>query len=90
MEQKTALKKLISDSPWRTSHNPEYHQYIVDEQNILLFDKIKAMVYSEGYTAFFMDEPYKYVDIDNFRYWICDNILNRCPNSYNSKYFKKE
>jgi len=85
-----SILNLIKAAPWRVSHNPEYHEYILDHQEKQLFDEVKHLIQHNGYTAFFMDQPYKYTDIETYRYWVCENVLNRCPNDYKSKHYKKK
>ena len=55
------------------------HEYIVDEWNIELFNEICRLIDNEGYEEKFYDKTFKYFNIGKFKYWHCDNVLNRCP-----------
>jgi len=55
------------------------HEYIVDEWNIKLFREICHLIDTQGYEEKFYDKPFRYYNIGEYKYWYCENILNRCP-----------
>lgn len=54
------------------------HEYIVDEWDIQLFKEICHLIDTDGYEEMFYNKPFRYYNIGKYKYWRCDNILNRC------------
>ena len=75
--------KFIQDSKWVfTKTMPEIpHHYIVRDDlsvpNQKLFDEFKEFIDKKGYSKKFYEKEYKYIDMEGYKYWIIENILNR-------------
>ena len=49
-----------------------FHQ--VDKEQ---FDELKWFIRKNGYAENFYPKQYKYFNINNYKYWLVGNILNR-------------
>jgi len=75
--------KFIQDSKWifakTMSEIPHY--YIVRDNlsatDQKLFDEFREFIDEKGYVKKFYTKEYKYIDIQGYKYWIIENILNR-------------
>ena len=82
MENKKILKKLILSLTWRFAKTmPEIpHEYIVTDSYPEKLSEIKnliAEIENNGYTKSFYGKEYKYLNIDDYKYWVIENIINR-------------
>ena len=78
------IKKGIKDAKWifaKTYAKTAPHEYIIKNQNLELFNAIANLIDTKGYTKDFTlsghTETNKYFDIDGYRYWHYDVVLNR-------------
>ena len=75
--------KLIERNEWIFAKTmPEIpHHYIVRDnlsnKDQKLFDEFKLFIKENGYTEKFYKKEYQYINIDGYKYWIIENILNR-------------
>ena len=75
--------KLIERNEWIFAKTmPEIpHHYIVRDnlsgKDQKLFDEFKLFIKENGYTEKFYTKEYQYINIDGYKYWIIENILNR-------------
>lgn len=75
--------KLIERGKWVFAKTmPEIpHHYIVrdnlSDDDKKLFDEFDLFIRENGYTKKFYTKKYQYVDIEGYKYWIIENILNR-------------
>ena len=75
--------KLIENNDWIFAKTmPEIpHYYIVRDnlsvENQKLFDEFKLFIKEKGYAGKFYTKEYQYINIEGYKYWIIDNILNR-------------
>lgn len=78
----TIINNLIKRVHWQVAKTmPEIpHEYIViddykDKQGEfkIFIDKINH----DGYAEKFFNKEYKYLDIDGYKYWVIENIINR-------------
>lgn len=57
------------------------HFYIVrdklSDEDKNTFDDFVAYISTNGYSRMFGAKNYKYINIENFKYWVDENILNR-------------
>jgi len=54
------------------------HEYIVDTDNLELFNKITKKIEKKGVDKTWVDgKTYRYLVIGDYKYWRIDNILNR-------------
>ena len=56
------------------------HEYIVTEHYPNKSKEINdfiAHINSHGYTKSFYGKEYKYLEIDGYKYWVIENIINR-------------
>lgn len=79
---KNKMNKLISSVEWRVAKTmPEIpHEYIVVESYPEKSDEIEKFIKEierNGYTKSFYDKEYKYLEIDEYKYWVIENIINR-------------
>jgi hypothetical protein len=83
------LSEAIKVAPWRASDLEGPHEYIVDKWDPELFHIITSLISNDGYRGIFNNKEYRYLDIDGYRYWQIDIILNRASNNPPSKGFKR-
>jgi hypothetical protein len=74
-EVKWTEAKTYQDAP---------HQYVLQHKCPELFSKFRTLIREEGVIKLFSLRGHSYncryyFPGDGFRYWIMDNVLNRCP-----------
>lgn len=75
--------KLIKQNEWIFAKTmPEIPHYYIVRDNLSdddkkLFDEFYKYIKINGYSKKFYSKQYTYLNIDNYKYWIIDNILNR-------------
>jgi len=75
--------KLIERNEWIFAKTmPEMpHHYIVRDnladEDQKLFDEFKLFIKENGHAEKFYTKEYQYFNIDGYKYWIIENILNR-------------
>lgn len=74
--------ELLNSLKWRFAKTmPEIpHEYIVIEDYPEKAKEITAFINSiekNGYIKQFYGKEYKYLDINNYKYWVMGNIINR-------------
>ena len=81
---KNDLLILIDKQEWtfaKTYAKIAPHEYFVDKSNIELFDKLNKFIDEYGVDEMFelsdTKHEYRYLNLEKYRYWKCDNILNR-------------
>jgi hypothetical protein len=74
------LELLIEEVPWRASSYLGPHEYVVktwDEKCAALVESIRKLISKQGYRQEFHGWTYEYVNVDGYRYWVRDLVLNR-------------
>lgn len=76
------IENLLHKFKWRfakTYANTNPHEYIVRGKDCSNdeFDLICEYIKNNGHTEYFFNHKGTYISVDNFTYWIDDNILNR-------------
>lgn len=76
------IKELISSLTWTFAKTmPDIpHEYIVIGDYPKKSDEIKVFIKgieSYGYAKTFYGKEYKYLEIDGYKYWVIENIINR-------------
>jgi len=77
------LRQLIENSKWTFAKTMPGipHCYIVkdnlSEADKEQFDELKWFIRKNGYAENFYPKQYKYFNINNYKYWLVGNILNR-------------
>ena len=75
--------KLIERGEWvfaKTMPKIPHHYIVRDDLSDgdkKLFDDFDLFIKEKGYTEKFHTKKYHYVDIEGYKYWIIENILNR-------------
>ena len=75
--------KLIEQTEWTFAKTmPEIpHYYIVrdklSEGDKKLFDEFEKYIKKNGYSKKFYSKEYYYFEIDDYKYWVVENVLNR-------------
>ena len=77
-----AIKNFIDTVAWTFAKTmPETpHEYIVIDDYPEKLDSIRKFVQeieNDGYVNSFFDKEYKYLEIDGYKYWVIENIINR-------------
>jgi len=86
----TELSEAINQQRWKATDHVEPHEYILESWNPVLYHAILDKIRKEGYNGGFQKWKYRYVDIDEHRYWHIGTVLNRTRNDVPSKYFWRE
>lgn len=79
----TKFKNFLSGEKWTFAKTmPEIpHHYIVKEklskEDQKLYDEFYYYVKKNGYSEEFYGKEYRYYDLDGYKYWFIENILNR-------------
>lgn len=58
------------------------HEYVVEgkaPENAVAILEVQVLINRAGYSRRFGKWTYQYVDLDGFKYWIIQDILNREP-----------
>ena len=75
--------KLIKNYEWTFAKTmPEIpHYYIVrgnlSKEDQKTFDEFKLFIEKNGYIKKFYEKEYQYTDINGYKYWFIEDILNR-------------
>jgi hypothetical protein len=75
--------ELIERNEWVFAKTmPEiFHYYIVRDNLSLeyqrLFDEFALFIKEYGYSKKFYAKEYQYLDLEGYKYWFIENILNR-------------
>ena len=75
------LLKEIEKQRWKfaeTYAKTAPHEYILKEWNTELFNVICDLIDADGYEENFYNVKYRYYNIGEFKYWCCEDVLNRC------------
>lgn len=77
-----AIKNFIDTVVWTFAKTmPEIpHEYIVIDDYPEKSESIKEFIQeieNDGYVNSFFDKEYKYLEIDGYKYWVIENIINR-------------
>ena len=75
-----SINKLIENASWRKTDYIAPHEYVLVHDEPILALQIKLRIKNEGYTKEFKGRKYRYVDIDEYRYWSMGVVLNRARN----------
>ena len=76
-EDEETLEAEIAKGDWHKTNYIAPHQYIKRDECPELFEKLKALIKSDGYYDTFQGVKYRYVKIGEWRYWAFNIILNR-------------
>lgn len=76
------IEKYIASVKWQFAKSmPEIpHEYIVIEnypEKTEETNKFIAEIKENGYIKNFYSKEYKYLEIDGYKYWVIENIINR-------------
>ena len=79
---KTEINKFINFVKWQFAKTmPEIpHEYIFTDRYPKKAEEISAFIKqinTNGYAKTFYSKEYKYLVIDDYRYWVIENIINR-------------
>lgn len=77
-----AIKNFVDTVVWTFAKTmPEIpHEYIVIDDYPEKSESIKEFIQeieNDGYVNSFFDKEYKYLEIDGYKYWVIENIINR-------------
>jgi hypothetical protein len=82
------LQRLIDRCHFRRATSPEYrskamaHEYVVPDRQpdtVPLSQAMRRRIEEAGYDAKFFRRSFRYYNFNGWKYWFCENILNRCP-----------
>lgn len=76
------IKNLINSLDWQFAKSMPGipHEYIVTDNYPEKSDEIIKFIKrieNNGYTKSFYNKEYKYLEIDGYKYWVIENIINR-------------
>lgn len=76
------ITKLIDSVKWTFAKTmPKIpHEYIVTNDYPEKVDAINTLITEiekNGYTKSFYNKEYKYLEINGYKYWVIENIINR-------------
>lgn len=77
------IKKFIMRNKWTFAKTmPEIPHYYVVRDNLSdkdkkIFDEFSEFIKKRGHTAKFYSKEYTCLNINNYKYWVIENILNR-------------
>ncbi len=76
------VRKFIDSVDWQFAKTmPEIpHEYIVTDDYPEKAEEINNLIEQinkKGYTKAFYGKEYKYLEIDGYKYWVIENIINR-------------
>ena len=76
------LQNLIKDANWTKAGRTSAHEYVIlNKSTRPLVEMIKDWIETSGYEKSFNAKKYRYVDIDDYKYWYIHPVLNREKNS---------
>ena len=71
------LTQTLKAASWRKSKLAAPHEYVLKHDRPQLFNMMKAMIARDGYRQAFQGRTYLYIDLDGYKYWTVDVVLNR-------------
>ncbi|MFC1813922.1 hypothetical protein ACFL03_14655 [Thermodesulfobacteriota bacterium] len=72
------LQNLIKDTNWTETGYITAHEYVIlNKSTRPLVEMIKDRIETFGYEQSFKGKKYRYVDIDDYKYWYIHPVLNR-------------
>ena len=74
------LLNLCNSVEWRktTTYPPHLeHEYILIEKQPELVKKLRNAIDEYGYDEVFYSKTYRYLDLENYRYWHFETLVNR-------------
>jgi hypothetical protein len=72
------LQTLIKDTKWTKNDYISAHEYVIlNKSTRPLVEMIKDRIETLGYEHSFEGQLYRYVDIDDYKYWYIHPVLNR-------------
>lgn len=82
------IRKLINSLNWQFAKTmPEIpHGYIVIDHYPAKADEINKFIKeieNNGYSKSFYGKNYKYLEVNGYKYWVIENIINRAKISNN-------
>lgn len=81
-KEKNKINKFINSVKWQFAKSmPEIpHEYIVTNDYPEKSNEINQFIKeikNNGYTKTFYNKEYKYLEINGYKYWAIENIINR-------------
>lgn len=74
------LRTLIAAVYWKPATcqgKVPLHEYILKEKQPELYDRLAALIKTDGYDGYFFKVKFRYLDIDDYKYWAYDILINR-------------
>ena len=78
-EDESLITDLIAAAAWRESTYLAPHAYVLQRAEPALYNLVRTLVETQGYTASFQGKPYRYLDVGDHTYWLVGHVLNRRP-----------
>ncbi|MEX2210025.1 MAG: hypothetical protein WD846_04040 [Patescibacteria group bacterium] len=76
------LKRRLRQTKFRfaKTYSDTYpHEYLVKELDAALFDEMAKLIDGKGYKSDFHGQEHTYLELDGYKYWHYETILNREP-----------
>ena len=76
------IANFIDSAKWIFAKTmPEIpHEYLVTDdypKKFKIITEFIDLIEKNGYTKMFYGKEYKYLEIDGYKYWVIENIINR-------------
>ena len=76
----TELAEAVARALWRfTPYHGHPHEYILESKEPLLHAELARRIEAEGYWAYFYSLKVQYLNLEGWKYWRCQEVLNRAP-----------
>jgi hypothetical protein len=75
--EESELLKLINKAFWKKTNYIQPHEYMLRKDYPEAYSALKEKIDKEGYEAKFLGKTYRYVNIEEYRYWAYDTLINR-------------
>jgi hypothetical protein len=74
------LAAAIGKAPWRfTPYHGFPHKYILDSKDPEVWHELARRIEEAGYWEYFFRAKVRYYNFADWKYWRCEEILNRAP-----------
>jgi len=80
MEADASLKSLIAAAFWKPTTcqgTIPLHEYILKEKQPELYARLAPLIKKDGYDGYFFKAKFRYLEIDGYKYWAYDDLINR-------------
>ncbi len=73
----SGIEDMINKSVWIKTSHIQPHEYVLKQTHPDLFSTMSELLSKNGYKTRFGQKEYLYINIEGYKYWLVDDVLNR-------------